>query len=257
MSWFFTADTHFGHGNIIKYCKRPFLNKEELDFCDLIKRGIVPHTELKISKETIELMDETIIQNINYSVGKDDNLVIIGDFCHNGKKEKIKEYRNHIKCKNVYLILGNHDDRKNSIDVFKSVYENYLFNIDGQSIFTSHYPARSWDKASKGSWMLYGHVHNAYYEEDNGRISSYHSRIFNDGFASVLERHGIKNKLIINDLLAVCASVNGIDLTLDVGVDNIREGVGFGTPWSMKDIRDYMANKMTMWLARKTMSKLI
>ena len=62
---------------------------------------------------------------------------------------------------------------------------------------------------------------------------------------------------IIEELIAVVESVKGIDLTLDVGVDNIRENVPFGTPWSFEEIDAYMSNKKIAWAARKAMNRLL
>ena len=31
MSIFFTADTHFGHGAVLRYCSRPFASASEMD----------------------------------------------------------------------------------------------------------------------------------------------------------------------------------------------------------------------------------
>ena len=51
---FFTADTHFGHANIIKYTNRPF--------------------------DSPNHMDDILIANWNAVVGPDDEVYHLGDF---------------------------------------------------------------------------------------------------------------------------------------------------------------------------------
>lgn len=270
--WFFSADWHLGHANIIKYCKRPFLSREEEGLLSMVNRGVIPAKELRISPESTARMTNTIIDSTNAVVGPDDNLVVIGDFCwtpRDGRYEAAKKYRDRINCKNLFLIWGNHDDRDvlqprdpvtqlpdPKLALFKALYDQYVFNVDGQHIFCSHYPCRSWDMAHHGSWDLYGHVHDVYGPEDNGELMPYQKKVFTEGFHSVLERYGLSGENerndVVKDLLAVCASLNGIDLTVDVGVDNrIRgEAVPFGTPWSMPDLRGYMGKKKSRWDTR-------
>jgi len=256
--WFFTADCHFGHANIIKYCKRPFISNNDMKICDLIKNGTIPASDYKVPEISIDLMDKTIAKSINEVVGKNDNLVIVGDFClpHGDKNEKY--YRSMINCQNVFLVLGNHDDRDACSDVFTACYENYLFKIDGQKIFVNHYPARSWNKSSQGSWMLYGHVHDAFHDEDNGSLSKHDKHVLSESFASLIRKRGIQQDGLLEELLEIVASMNGSQLTLDVGVDNLlRPDLPFGTPWSMSDIRAYMLEKIPLWNARKTVHRLI
>ena len=50
---FFTSDTHFYHGNIIRFCNRPF--------------------------KSVEMMNETIISNWNNTVGQDDIVFHLGN----------------------------------------------------------------------------------------------------------------------------------------------------------------------------------
>lgn len=266
--WHFTADWHLNHNNIIKYCERPFMSFEEKGLFDLVKIKSIRSKELRISDESTKLMTDTIIENTNAVVRNDDHLVVIGDVVHTPRQNRFevaKSLISRINCQNIYLVLGNHDNRQILSPLFKSVFDKHLWNIDGQLIYTDHYPGRSWDQAHSGAWMLYGHVHDLFHPEDNGDLMPYDKKMLTEGFESVLSRHlrlddlptGSATKEIIDDLLAVCASLKGVDLTVDVGVDNQVRGteIPFGTPWSMDHLRAYMKPKQSRWEARNEVFK--
>lgn len=164
---FFTSDTHFGHANIIKYCHRPFLS--EYDKEALAREGRWHNGDWKgegssdhrISHEAVRLMDDTLIDNINATVGENDTLYHLGDFAFGIKSNvyhRASEYRNRIKCRNVYLIWGNHDDRKIR-DLFNYTYDLYNLHVGDQLVVLCHYALAVWDKSHRGSWQLYGHSH--------------------------------------------------------------------------------------------------
>jgi calcineurin-like phosphoesterase family protein len=258
--WYFSADWHLGHSNIIKYCNRPFISREEEGLLSLVQSGSVPMKELKISRETTDRMTDSIIENTNAVVGENDSLVLLGDFCWtpvNNRREIAREYLKRINCRNVFLIWGNHDDRRALSGLFNACYDQYIFTVDGQKIFTSHYPCRSWDRSTHGSWMLYGHVHNFLSIEDNGHLLPYEKKVYDHGFRDVLMRYGIENSQIVQDLLSVCESTKGIDFTLDVGIDNHIRGshIPFGTPWSFTEICEHMKKKKDRWNLRDFDSK--
>ena len=166
---YFTADLHFGHKNIIKHCNRPF--------------------------DDVHQMNHTIINNINGVVGVKDQLFILGDFAFRGKRPG--EYRKLIKCNSVHVVLGNHDRLGRFGDGFASVDMVREIVHFGQRIFLSHYPHRSWPGRQHGSWMLYGHVHGQFEQQDR-----------------------------LGDLL-----------TLDVGVDNCANfGKPFGEPFAFSEV---------------------
>ncbi len=140
-----TSDTHFGHQNIIKYCKRPFAG--------------------------INDMDEAMIRNINEKVQPNDVLYHLGDWSFNRLSDRSPAYyRNRIKCKNIHLIMGNHDPHNRDgspkswfADLFSSVRDllKIRVDIDGrrQEIVLCHYAMRIWNKSHHGVWHLYGHSH--------------------------------------------------------------------------------------------------
>lgn len=149
-----------------------------------------------------------MFDRINETVGVDDTLYILGDFCFRGGKPA--DYLSRIVCQDVHLVMGNHDKRSDYIDSmsaaridvgFTSVQEVKEIIYCNQRIYLSHYPHRSWPASHKGSFMLYGHVHSNIDHED--RASS--------------------------------------KKTLDVGVDNCKNyGKPFGQPFSFKEVQSIM-----------------
>lgn len=133
---FFTADTHFGHTNIINYCGRPFASKEE--------------------------HDESLITRWNSVVKPGDIVYHLGDFGFGHSK-----YLKHI-CDRLHgqinLIKGNHDKNISQIaSRFGFIKDTHLLETNlfdrKIKIFLSHYPHRTWIHRPRNSYHLYGHVH--------------------------------------------------------------------------------------------------
>ena len=130
---YFTADTHFDHANIIRFCNRPFA--------------------------TVEEMNETLIANWNRKVHGHDTVYILGDmFFRTSDPEPILRQ---LKGKK-HLITGNHDSQwMKKVDMshwFTSV-QPYLETSDGQHTLTMcHFPMVTWNHQSR-SYMIHGHIH--------------------------------------------------------------------------------------------------
>ena len=150
-----TGDSHFGHANIIKYSNRPFKNSEE--------------------------MDETIIRNINDRVQSKDTLYHLGDFAFargTDEKAQIQAYRDRINCKNIILILGNHDPHTSTDqpkpwlrDIFTEVYVRMKIKVpykgEIQKIILDHYAGRVWNTSHYGCWQIFGHSHGSLPDDPN------------------------------------------------------------------------------------------
>jgi calcineurin-like phosphoesterase family protein len=148
---FITSDTHYGHKNICR-------GVTEWRLPD----GGIPMDQTR-DFMTIEQMNETIVNNINSVVGQDDILIHLGDWSFGGF-ENVQKFRDRILCKEIHLILGNHDthienDRYNVQELFTSVnhYTKLLYNFKTFVLF--HYPIASYDGLNKGHIHLHGHVH--------------------------------------------------------------------------------------------------
>ena len=148
--WIF-SDPHYNHKNIC----RGVTNWRLPD-------GTVPINQTRDFPD-LDKMNATIVNNINDVVMQDDILICLGDWSF-GEYESIKEFWDRIVCKNIHLILGNHDhhidrNKDGCRGLFKSV-EHYNTLTMGQNTFRlMHYPISSWNGLNKGVMHLHGHCH--------------------------------------------------------------------------------------------------
>lgn len=140
MIWF-TADTHFNHGNVVAYSGRPFADLEQ--------------------------MTEAIIERWNSVVAPGDTVFHLGDFALSwGRKHR--QLIDHILSRlrgQKWLIVGNHDrDEVTDNSRWHKIARYHELKVDPKNgrpfpIVLSHYPMRSWNRMYYGAWMLHGHCH--------------------------------------------------------------------------------------------------
>lgn len=154
-----TSDTHWNHRRIIAYCERPWLwfhtNNSRLK--EVGEPYVVPDGVLKAH-------DDFLVDSINAALGPDDYLLHAGDVCWNGL-EKLREFRDRLRVKNIYVAVGNHDSQEDLAAAFGGdrVAERWMVHVDGpggrRSAVLDHFPGYSWEGSHKGTWQLFGHVH--------------------------------------------------------------------------------------------------
>jgi calcineurin-like phosphoesterase family protein len=140
---YFTADTHFGHENIVRYCGRPFKNAHQ--------------------------MDKAITENYNAIVKPEDTCYFLGDFTMSANTEQIHRWLNALNGKKV-LVLGNHDRLKPFTYVelgFQSVHTSLTLGYAR----CVHDPAPACGTNLPYRWLV-GHVHGLFKHLDAGRVTN-------------------------------------------------------------------------------------
>lgn len=121
--FWFTADNHFGHVNIIDHCNRPW--------------------------KTAHLMDEAMIEIWNQYVKPQDTVYVLGDFCWGDNYKAVMHFQKRLNGGKVFL-KGNHDHWFNRERRYM-----HRKRIDGVHIWMGHYPLRTWPNGIN----LHGHCH--------------------------------------------------------------------------------------------------
>lgn len=150
-----TADWHFNHVGINKSTSKWTKSTPSRDF------------------PTIDDMNDRIIDNINAVVDRKDTLWNLGDVIF-GRIRSLPKLRSRINCRDIRLILGNHDKsiKEHRInDAGKRVpgnelgkcfsdvrYYRSIKHFD-KKIYLFHCPMHTWPGINRGIIQLHGHCH--------------------------------------------------------------------------------------------------
>lgn len=124
----FLADPHLDHERVLEMANRPFL--------------------------TLDEHNDYMIDATNRVVDRNDRLFVLGDFAWRQEKS----FLDRIDCKNIHLIIGNHD-RAQGIKKFKSAEIGEEIKLGEHKVYLSHYAHAYWPASHYGSLHLYGHTH--------------------------------------------------------------------------------------------------
>ena len=143
----FASDHHFYHRNIQKFC---------------------PDTR---AGDTVEEMNQLLIEAHNTVVTPDDEVWFLGDFSF-GTAEQTKSIISQLNGQ-LNLVLGNHDKvirGDQSIQkMFKSVQEYKEISVGRKKIVLMHYPLLQWNSMHFGAYHAFGHVHGSLKSSPHGR----------------------------------------------------------------------------------------
>lgn len=129
---YITSDTHYGHRNIIDYCKRPYSSVHE--------------------------MNQALIENHNSVVKPNDLVFHLGDFAFCREPERIFDRLNG----RIHLIQGNHDSKKALAHCkFEWIKDVYMLKAGKHEFWLSHYAHLRWPKSHHGVFHLFGHSHGS------------------------------------------------------------------------------------------------
>lgn len=183
MDSFFTSDSHYAHRNIAG----PTVSRWNDGFRDF---------------DSVDLMNNALVSAYNVA-SYTDTIYHLGDWSF-GDYNKAREFRDRINCRNIHLILGNHDedlfyDDSRFSKLFNSVSFVKQIKINGQRFFLSHYSHRVWPKSHRGNIHLYGHSHGSLSDDPN-------SLSIDVGFETCLHGHKKYTMYHIDEILNIMSN---------------------------------------------------
>lgn len=166
MNTWITADTHFSHANIIRYCNRPWQKPSDF-YTD--EFGKVHWVSYDVAQKNAKEMDNAIITNWNSVVGPNDLVYHLGDYCFGREDYDFDKTFRRLNGK-IILIKGNHDKlAARNCRKFLEYHPSGLCEtvIEGTNVVLCHYAMRVWNRSHHGAFHLYGHSHGTLPDDPN------------------------------------------------------------------------------------------
>lgn len=134
----FTSDTHFTHGNIMRHYKDRERFADEDEMC------------------------EYMVQQWNSMIHRRDTVFHIGDFGGHDASKDVRVARR-LNGK-LHFVPGNHDRRLLKTRFTERCARVYPYSyaevsINKQKIILCHFPIWEWNGINRGTWHIHGHVH--------------------------------------------------------------------------------------------------
>jgi calcineurin-like phosphoesterase family protein/2'-5' RNA ligase len=130
---FVFSDPHFDHGNIIRYCNRPFEN--------------TPH------------MNRKLLDNWNKTIGENDTVYFLGDMTYGRNRHPIDYWLGKLDGE-VFFIRGNHDS--DNISRATVIHNGYGIEYKNYKFLLRHDPYRP---LGYDGWIIHGDKHNNHLKE--------------------------------------------------------------------------------------------
>jgi calcineurin-like phosphoesterase family protein len=161
-----TSDMHLGHGNILLYCKRPWLRdgdwyeteKTRPAFCGKVKKRPA-WVSAEIKKARTDEMNEALVREWNLVVSPEDTVKHLGDFYFHSNDGKDAVYWEGRLNGKIVHIKGNHDRSRK----IKGMMDSATMSVAGHEFLLQHRPPERIEEIPDFcDAVLCGHVHEAW-----------------------------------------------------------------------------------------------
>lgn len=183
-------------------------------------------------------MSAHIVKVWNQTVAEDDILWCLGDWAFQGL-ENIWNFRKQLRCKNIHLILGNHDHHIADNKILPNCHSIFTDQATAMIIIDGKNPTPFKDGrddflavTAKELFSSVDHVADLKFGNTNIFVSHYAHRVWNGSHKGILHLYGHSHN-----------SIPEYGKSMDVGIDSAKFLLGEYRPFSLEEVIGRLSKK--------------